>query len=134
MQESCTPCKHFKQLGSKYFCYQKGSFLESPSSRCGEFSLKAEGDDKKRVFSIRDEKEAQGKHREEIEVEVKPLGSEEFRLKKEQTKLVSKEFYAKEQKKEEGHREIRSHAAVLVLILLLVFVLLIIIYTKNFSR
>lgn len=124
MQESCIPCKHFKQLGSRYFCYLKGSFLESPNSRCREFSLKVEEDSKKRVF-FTDEEESGGKRREEIEVVVKPPGSEEFRLKKELTKLAPKEFHDKEIKKEETEeRETKSYAVAVLLVLLLVLLLL----------
>jgi len=127
MQESCVPCRHFKQLGSKYFCYLKGSFLASPNSRCGEFSLKMEEDSKKRVLLTREEKKgAQNKKRAEIEVQVKPLGSEEFRLKKELTKLAPKEFYDKEIKKEKGEEQTaNSYVVVLIMVLFFVFVLLV---------
>lgn len=124
MQESCVPCKHFKQLGSRYFCYLKGSFLASPSSRCSEFSLKMEEDDSKRVFFANKESFRE-KRREEVEVEVKPLGSEEFRLKKEPARLAAKEFYDKEIKEEEPEeRETKSRVLAVLLVLLLVLLLL----------
>jgi hypothetical protein len=92
-ESSCKSCSHYKQIGEKGFCFKQNKVLSSSQS-CDDFSLKIDEDMKKRwLLEKKDERKAgaliEGVNN--IKVEVKPEGSEEFSLKK-KSKVKEKRF------------------------------------------
>lgn len=84
---SCKGCRHYKQMGEKGFCFKQNKVLSSLQS-CDDFSLKIDEDMKKRWFLDKKDERKKGalmRGVDNIRVEVKPEGSEEFSLTKKST-------------------------------------------------